>query len=50
LNFLFFDSNVSLYILHYIIIGRCEMERIPESEAIAEPVDARRFSEVMSWM
>jgi ubiquinone/menaquinone biosynthesis C-methylase UbiE len=24
------------------------MERIPESEAIAEPVDARRFSEVMS--
>jgi ubiquinone/menaquinone biosynthesis C-methylase UbiE len=24
------------------------MERIPESEAIAEPVDARRFNEVMS--
>jgi ubiquinone/menaquinone biosynthesis C-methylase UbiE len=24
------------------------MERVPESEAIAEPVDARRFSEVMS--
>jgi hypothetical protein len=25
------------------------MERIPESEAIAEPVDARRFNDGLSW-